>query len=275
MLYLDAITKNPSAQAQDGFPFNLPALKGLDELRFERPVTFFIGENGSGKSTLIEAIAAGINAVAVGAADIGRDPTLVAPRALAKTFRFARRHAPKTKLFFRAEDAFGFTKRVIENLAELESDAQEMQRKFRDGSYGQKLAVGAVRGQKRALEARYGANPDGYSHGETFLEILKSRLVPGGLYLLDEPETPLSPIRILALMSLMKDCVDESCQFIIATHSPILMAYPDAQILEFSERGIHPVEWLDTEHVSITRSVLADPEGFLRKVWWREEEKGD
>jgi predicted ATPase len=266
MPFLDAITKNESAPGAEGFPFDLPALRGFEKLSFESPVTFFIGENGSGKSTLLEAIAAGVGAVAVGADDIARDPTLEAARALAKSFRFVRRRAPKTKLFFRAEDAFGFTKRVIRQMAELDRETAELKAQFAEGSYAQRLAMGATSGQRGALAGRYGENPDARSHGETFLEILKTRIVPKGLYLLDEPETPLSPTRILALMALMKDAIADEAQFIIATHSPILMAFPGAEILEFSADGITKVGWEETEHVALTRAFLANPERYLRRL---------
>ena len=266
MPFLDSITRNNAAEVGEGFPFNLPALRNFEKLEFAKPITFFIGENGSGKSTLIEAIAAGMNAVAVGAADTARDPTLAGPRVLAKSFRFVRRQAPKAKLFFRAEDAFGFTKRVIADIAELQAEEEAFREKLPDGSYGQRLAMGAMRGQHAALTRRYGENPDGFSHGETFLNVLKSRIVPSGLYLLDEPETPLSPARILALMALLKDGVEQGSQFVIATHSPMLMAMPESEIFEFSPDGISRIAWDETEHVRITRAFLADPEKYLRRL---------
>lgn len=266
MPFLDSITRNSAAATGDGFPFDLPALRDFSTLEFSKPITFFIGENGSGKSTLIEAIASGMNAVAVGSADTARDPTLAGPRALAKSFRFVRRRAPKTKLFFRAEDAFGFTKRVIADIAELEAEEEGFRKKLPDGSYGQRLATGAIRGQRAALTRRYGDNPDGFSHGETFLGVLKSRIVPGGLYLLDEPETPLSPARILALMALLKDGVEQGSQFIVATHSPMLMAMPESEIFEFSPQGIARIAWDETEHVKITRAFLSDPAKYLRRL---------
>lgn len=266
MPFLDSITRNRAIEAGEGFPFNLPALAKFSSLEFKAPVSFFIGENGSGKSTLLEAIAAGMNAVAVGSADTTRDPTLAGPRALAKSFRFVRRRAPKVKLFFRAEDAFGFTKRVIADIAELEAEEEAFRGKLPDGSYGQRLATGAMRGQRNALARRYGENPDGFSHGETFLNVLKSRIVPNGLYLLDEPETPLSPTRILALMALVKDGVEQGSQFIIATHSPMLMAMHSSEIFEFSSQGIARIAWDETEHVRLTRGFLADPEKYLRRL---------
>lgn len=266
MPFLSTIRRDSEAQAGEGFPFDLPALRGFSSLEFEKPITFFIGENGSGKSTLLEAIASGMNAVAVGSADTTRDPTLEAPRSFAKSLRFVRRRAAKVKLFFRAEDAFGFTKRVIADIAALEAEEAAFREKLPDGSYGQRLATGAMRGQRAALTQRCGENPDGFSHGETFLNVLKSRIVPDGLYLLDEPETPLSPSRILALMALIKDSITQGSQFIIATHSPMLMAMPDSQILEFSQQGISGSAWDETEHVRITRSFLADPDKYLRRL---------
>jgi len=263
MAYLDRLSFTDPASLPGGFPFDLPVIESLESLDFERDVTFFIGENGSGKSTLLEAIAVGMKCPAIGLADTARDPLLEPARQLAAHLRFSRRQKPKRRLFFRAEDAMGFTRRVMEDM----SDLSEMEAHFEENlsGYGKQLATGAVRGQRGALSSRYGENPDARSHGEWFLHMLRERLQPGGLYLLDEPETPLSPIHQLSLLALIKDAVAESCQFIIATHSPILMALPGARILNF-ELDIRPVEWEDTEHVAITRGFLNDPESFLRRL---------
>ena len=118
-LYLDSIRPRAPFPADAGFPFSLPLIRDLDELRFTAPATFFVGENGSGKSTLLEAIAAGLDAVAIGSAAIARDPTLAAARALGKALRFVRKRHPKRKAFLRAEDVFGFTKRVAEDIGGL------------------------------------------------------------------------------------------------------------------------------------------------------------
>lgn len=265
-MFLDRLERAENQLMPEGFPGSIRVLGELRALDFSSPVTFFIGENGSGKSTLLETIGIGVGAVAVGSADLSRDSTLAAQRSFAKCFRFVRRHAPKTKMFFRAEDAFGFTKRVIDSMAELTADADYFRQKFAEGSYAQKLAVGAVEGQRGALAGRYGKNPDGFSHGETFLSVLKSRIVPNGLYLLDEPETPLSPARVLALMAIIADGVKAGSQFIIATHSPVLMALPDAEILEFAPGGINKIAWEETEHVRLTRSFLNDPQNYLRRL---------
>lgn len=247
----------------DGFPFTLPVIETLETLAFESPVTFFVGENGSGKSTLIEAIAAGMTCPCVGAADVARDPMLEDARRLAAFLTFRRSRNPRHRLFFRAEDAIGFTRRVSADIAEL-AELEDHYDKTLEG-YGRQLARGAARGQRVALESRYGKNPDARSHGEWFLEIIKSRIHDDGLYLLDEPETPLSPIHQLSLLSLLQDQASRNCQFIVATHSPILMALPGATILNFDQR-IEPIAWEDVEHVAVTRAFLNDPESFLRHL---------
>ncbi len=271
-VYLTEIRHRPDFPAgkdggpDAGFPFDLPAVRALDGLTFDAPVTFLVGENGCGKSTVIETLAAGLRAVAVGSYDLARDPTLGHARALAGTLRFVRRQTPKRVMFFRAEDAFGFTKRVAWELDELGDLERDFAAELPDGSYGQKLAVGVARGQRAALAGRYGDDPDAASHGETFLHLLTERIKPNGLYILDEPETPLSPSRALALLSLLMRMAGEGCQFVVATHSPILMALPGATILQLDRDGIHRVAWDEVEHVAVTRAFLNNPQGYLMEL---------
>lgn len=266
-MYLDAIRPRPGIAERDGFPFALPLIRDLEELIFEAPVTFFVGENGSGKSTLLEALAVGMKSVAVGSHDLARDPTLEHARALADTLIFSRKRRARQTMFFRAEDAFGFTSRVTREMRELRDLELEFKDKFEDGSYGQTLAMGAARGQRTGFASRYGEDPDARSHGESFLDLLIGRIHPRGLYFLDEPETPLSPARILGLISLIKDRIADDCQFVIATHSPILMAFPGADIRLFTPDGtIRPSSWDEIEHVSLTKAFLNDPENFLRRL---------
>ncbi|MCA9971103.1 MAG: AAA family ATPase, partial [Anaerolineales bacterium] len=121
-------------------------------------------------------------------------------------------------------------------------------------------------GELQAMRGQYGRAIDTYSHGESFLELFQQRLRPGGLYLLDEPEAPLSPLRQLSLLSLLKTAVAEGSQFLIATHSPILMAFPDAAILSFDAAPLQPVAYEELEHVTLTRDFLNDPAAFLRHL---------
>ena len=262
-MYLSSVRRR-QRQDDSGFPWTVPVVGGLDLLEFTTAVTFFVGENGSGKSTVLEGIAAGVRAIAVGSADLDKDDSLQAARAFASGFRFERRGQPRTKLFFRAEDVFGFTRRMLHTMQDLTAMEDEFRKAFPDGSYGQRLAMGAVRGQRQELEGRYGENPDARSHGEVFLGLLASRLVPGGLYLLDEPEAPLSPRGILQLIALLKDRVGKDCQFVIATHSPMLMALPDSTIYVFSGNAVTATPYAEVEHVQLTKSFLENPQRFLR-----------
>jgi predicted ATPase len=228
-------------------------------------VTFLVGENGSGKSTLLEGLASGMDAVAAGGRDMKRDETLAAARAFAGGFRFTRKKHAKTRMFLRAEDVFGFVQRVNATMSDLSDMEREVDGRIK-GEYGRTLARGVAQGQRGALSESYGEDADAQSHGETFLSVLTRRLVPNGLYFLDEPEVPLSPLRVLALMALIKDAVEEGSQFIVSTHSPILMAQPGAEILLLKDGCVAPVPYDEIEHVQFTRAFLNDPQKYLRHV---------
>jgi predicted ATPase len=264
-LFLERITRRDDAPRGDEFPWNLPVFAALESLRFKAPVTFLVGENGCGKSTLLEAMAVGVEATAAGQHQPLDDETLGPARLLASGFRFGRKAFPKRKLLFRAEDILGFTRGVVTNLDDMRGIELDLNSNLHDG-YGKDLALAAVSGQRRQLEIAYGKAPHARSHGETFLAILRQRLKPGGLYFLDEPEAPLSPARVLELMALIRDCVALKCQFIIASHSPMLMAQPDAQILSFQDDKILPVPWAQLEHVNLLRAFLNRPEQFLAEL---------
>ena len=256
MIRLQSISLKPAAKERSGFPFDLPLIKKLDQLDFHSPVTFFVGENGSGKSTLLEAIGAGVKLATVGGDDVERDETLENARALGRQLKFSWLNKTHRGFFLRAEDFFNFARRLQTMMKELQEIAGSMEG----------MGVGAVLGQRQALIERYGENLDANSHGESFLKLFQSRFVAGGLYLLDEPEAPLSPQRQLALMAMLKEMVDQDAQFIIATHSPILMAFPGARILSFDDHPVREVDYDDVEHVSLTRAFLNNPQSFLRRL---------
>lgn len=250
-----------------GFPFDVPALAGLD-LEIERPVTFLVGENGSGKSTLLEGLALAARIVGVGSQALDRDPTLAAVRPLADALRLTWNRRTHRGFFMRAEDFFGFVRRVRREVAEFERDAARLEAENRDmapADLGRML--GAHLGSAGALRERYGDDIDARSHGEQFLAFFQARVVPDGLYLLDEPEVALSPTSQLAFLSLLMESVRErGCQFIIATHSPMLMALPDAAILGFDGGPARQLPYEEVEHANITRDFLNDPGRFLRHL---------
>ena len=249
------------------FPFTVPAIKSLGRLTFPTAVTFFVGENGSGKSTLLEGIAASANLPTVGAEDIRKDETLGSQAFLGKVLRLTWDRRTMRGFFLRAEDFFGFAKRQSALRAELLRRLDEIEVDFAESSaYARGLAMGPVKSSLADMERRYGKNLDENSHGQSFLKLFQSRFVPLGLYLLDEPEAPLSPQSQLALMVMMQDMIAQGGQFVIATHSPILLAYPGATIYSFDHVPVERVEYDALEHVNLTRDFLNAPGRFLRAL---------
>ncbi len=260
-----------SGPASDRFPWSVPLLHAFRDVRFRSAVTFIMGENGSGKSTFLEALAIASNAVAVGATDLGSDTTFAGARAFADTLTLtnAAHRPPSSRLFFRAEDALGFGRRVESQMAELEEMAAAIDAEAEadgDVAGGKRRAAGYLRGERRELAKRYGVDPHAQSHGEAFVRILSGRLVPKGLYFLDEPETPLSPTRVLALMVMLRTSVRAGSQFVIATHSPMLAALPGASILLIDGDRFVETPYEELEHVRVTRDFLNAPERYLRHL---------
>ncbi|HET7559019.1 MAG TPA: AAA family ATPase [Limnochordia bacterium] len=263
-MQLSQIAYRPGAGRPSTYPFNLPAVRTLDELPFAGPVTCFVGENGSGKSTLLEAIACAAELPTIGAVPLVEDETAAGSRALGARLRLSWARRTRRGFFMRAEDFIGFTRGLRVQKRGLAEDLVQVEAEFAERSdYARGLAMGPLRGSLAALESRYG-DLDARSHGESFLDVFRSRFVPDGLYLLDEPETPLSPQSQLALAVMLHDAVARGAQFIIATHSPILMAYPDAAILSFDRDRISRVPYDAVEHVGLYRQVLRDPVQFMR-----------
>jgi len=214
------------------YPFSLPAVRTLETLPFHPDVTFFVGENGMGKSTLLEAIAV-----------LSR----FNPEGGSKNVQFSTRETQSNladylksgKSFKAAKDGYFLRAESFYNVASYIDDVEYT------GSYGGK-----------SLHAQ--------SHGESFLSLLQYRFNGNGLYLLDEPEAALSPTRQLAVLALIHKLVKANSQFIIATHSPILMAYPNARILRFSEAGINEVRYEDTDNYRVTKDFFEHREQMLR-----------
>lgn len=216
----------------DAYPFCLPALQHLDTLHFDSPVTFFVGENGSGKSTIMEALALGLGFNAEGGSRNFRFNTRESHSSLHTCLRITKGiRRPRTDFFLRAESFYN-TASYVDDVGATEY-------------YGNK-----------SLHAQ--------SHGESFMALLMQRFGKDGLYLLDEPEAALSPSRQLAMLRRMYDLVKLGSQFIIATHSPILLAFPEARIYALSPDGIDTVAYKETEPYRVTREFLQQPEKILQ-----------
>jgi predicted ATPase len=269
MIHLRAVALRPAAgDADDAYPFAVPAVAALRDtpLTFDAPVTFLVGENGTGKSAILEGLACAAGSIAIAGDDPRRDPTLTAARALGDRLHLTWRARTQRGFFLRAEDFFGFAKYVATLRAGLEADLAALESEPGPRTYGRELARGVFRNQLGELR-RTDLVVNETSHGESFLALFQRRFVPRGLYLLDEPEAPLSPVRQLALLALLRQMVDAGeSQFIIATHSPLLMAFPGAAIFSLDGGEARRVAWNDLEHVAVTRDFLNNPEAFLRHL---------
>lgn len=254
------------------FPFTVPSIAALEALDLAAPVTLLVGENGTGKSTFLEALAIAAELPAVGSARLGADPTLGPQRRLANRMRLSWRKRTRRGFFLRAEDFFGFQKRLAEQRAEHEAELGRIDRELASASdRARALAKGPHRSSLADMARRYGENADAASHGEAFLRLFAARLAPLGLYLLDEPEAALSPQSQLGFLAMVRDALAQGSQFVIATHSPILMATPGATILSFDETPVRPVRFEDLASVSLVRDFLQAPERYLRRIWHEDE----
>ncbi|MBI9045050.1 MAG: AAA family ATPase [Anaerolineaceae bacterium] len=223
--YLRKIRINwPEVEDTAIYPFSIPAISALAEIEFHADVTFLIGENGSGKSTLLEAIALALGFGAEGGTKNvqiqSTDDISVLWKQLKLEKSFLR---PKDNYFLRAESFY--------NVATYMDETNYL------GGYGGK-----------SLHAR--------SHGEAFFSALTDKLRGNGLYIFDEPEAALSPSRQMSALTAIHVLVQAESQFIIATHSPILMAYPHSKILELTETGVSEVSYEETAHFTITKKFL-------------------
>jgi predicted ATPase len=271
--HLRSVERKPGGgggDAHDGaFPFSVPAICTLERLDLDNPVTFFVGENGSGKSTLLEGIAVAARLPTVGAADVAADETLATQRSLGRALRLAWSHRAVRGFFLRAEDFFGFAKRLAREREEMVTRIREVQAEYQAADRSRTalgLALKPFHASLADMERRYGVDLDANSHGESFLKLFQNRFVPGGLYLLDEPEAPLSPQSQLALLAMLTDMVAQEAQFIIATHSPVVLAFPGARIYSFDQTPVREVAYEELDHVVLTRDFLNNREQYLRRL---------
>jgi predicted ATPase len=249
------------------FPFSVPVIRHLEPIEISRTVTLLVGENGSGKSTLLEGIAAAANLPAVGSEAVDNDETLAAQRELGRSLSLTWNRRVKRGFFLRAEDFFGYTKTLSKMRAEFLSEMARIDVEYEGRSaYVKGLAKSPFAASLADMERRYGVNLDANSHGQSFLKLFRSRFVPDGLYLLDEPEAPLSPQSQLALIAMIGDMLKEGAQFIIATHSPILLGFPGATIYSCDRAPVERVEFEELEGVSLVRDFLNGRERFLRHL---------
>lgn len=247
------------------FPFSLELIQNLETIKLTKPVTFFVGENGVGKSTILEGLAYASGVPAVGELRIDDDPLMEPARKLGKMMSLRYQDRTSAGFFVRAEDFLGFVKNILRSIAELDQEIETLKAEW-EGGGDINLALGPLLGERKAYTDRYTENFNAMSHGEGFLHFFKNRITGKGLYLIDEPEAALSPARQLSLIKIILDGVKRGSQFIIATHSPIIMAMPDAQILEFADHKITEVVYKETGHYQLSKAFFDAPEVFFKEL---------
>lgn len=234
--------RRDSVESFEKYPFSLPVVRKLNTLEFTQPVTFIVGENGSGKSTLLEAFAIAWGFNPEGGGRNFNFQTRRAHSELAKHLRIVRGvKRARDGFFLRAESFFNV--------------ASEIERLDEEPGGGPSIT-----------EAYGGVSLHRQSHGESFTALLRDRFRGNGFYILDEPEAALSPSRQLRALQRIHDLVHLHSQFIIATHSPIMMSYPGAAILALDDGILQPVAYEETEHFNVTRQFLNNHEAMLREL---------
>lgn len=251
---------------QDIYPFNIKPIKNTKELDLSNKITIFVGDNGAGKSTLLQAIAYYNNSINVSGNSLDSN-YYESIQKLATKMKLIYRVKTRAGFFFSGEEFITYINSLKMMKLQLQKDLEEIKREFEGkDAYSLKLALGPIRKSLYELEDKYTGELGQKSHGEGFLEFFKARMHQKGIYLFDEPETPLSAVNQYQLVVLITDLVRNGSQVIIATHSPILMALKDAKIYNFTENSIKEIKYEDIESVQFMKHFLNDKDNFIERL---------
>jgi predicted ATPase len=253
-----------NAEKLHPFPFNIPAVQYAREVALNNKVTVFVGDNGCGKSTLLESIAYHLNLPLIGGY-IKSHPGFEAARIIEPYLAIEWKRQTSKGFFFRAEDFSDFINSVEKEKNKIAGDLSELKGVVDDSIINE--MSDSMNYKLFLMRKNYGENMQAFSHGEAYLKILQTRIGDKGIYLLDEPEAALSPLKQLSLISFILDVLkDKNAQFIIATHSPILMGIPNASLYEIQENEMKLVSYTETDHYRITKTFLDNPEYYLKHL---------
>jgi predicted ATPase len=239
--FLIDVRKKALSTNNSGYPFCLPAVQHLTKLDFHPQVTFLVGENGSGKSTLLEAIAIEFGFNPEGGSKNFNFATEASYSELHKFITLSKGATkPRNSYFLRAESFYN----VASNIDQLDREGEG----------------------KKIIDFYGGISLHKQSHGESFWTLFTERFSGHGLYLLDEPEAALSPQRQFAFLARLHQLVQEGSQFIIATHSPILLSYPNSIIYEITKDKTTRIKYSNTEHTQLYKAFLNNPDSVLKEL---------
>lgn len=246
------IQMGPQGPLPLAYPCSVPVAG--ERLLLEKPVTILVGDNGSGKTTLMELLAAKTNSVRIGNARSEKQRQIA--RA-AENYRIVRRKKESRSFFFSAEDFIKYIEWHESERGKLAEELERVDREYEPGSYAHSQARMAFAHELADMEGMYERELGQSSHGEGFYTFFRSRLIEGGLYLLDEPEAALSLQNQYALALQIYESARRGCQFIVSTHSPIISGIPDADILEIRGGSIVRTTWEELESISFLKMFLA------------------
>jgi len=245
------------------FPFNIAAVQFARQIQLDKRVTIFIGDNGCGKSTLLESIALNLNLPLIGG-HIKDHAGFEAARLLQPYIEIEWKHQTHKGFFFRAEDFSDFVNSVENENRKIANDLIDLKGKVDDSIINQMSE--SMNYSLHRMRKDYGENMQAFSHGEAYLKILQTRIGDKGIFILDEPEAALSPLRQLSLIFFIIEVLrNRNTQFIISTHSPILMGIPEALIYEIRGDSMEQVSYKETDHYRITNTFLNNPDVYLRE----------
>lgn len=250
------------------FPFDLPFYQ-VDHLDFINSVTFFVGENGSGKSTLLELIQEKIGLIRIEQSSATLALLRQSLHEAKKSISLVYKQGLPKGFYFGAEDFTSYIHQLTAMKHEAKEELGRVEKEYANRSvFARNQAASPYQRDISEMERLYDKDLLTSSHGEAYLSFFSSRIRANELYILDEPETPLSVQNQLALMVLIHEAVKKGCQFIIATHSPILLSYPNASIYELSnQKGIEPLSYQEVSQVQLLKQFLASPEAFFHHMF--------
>lgn len=265
MIFLREMTLRPPVSTTS-YPFSSQVMRSFGSLAFNRPVTVLCGENGSGKTTLIELAAAGVGAYTIGASGNRREKSRLF-KAASRKMRYTLNKRPARSFYFSAEDFVRYLDERSEMHKEAENALSEISEGYEGRSeYAKGLAAMPHQATLAQMDEQYSRDLLEASHGEGFLSFFGARLAPNGLYLLDEPEGALSFSNQLGLLALIDRAIHMDCQVIMATHSPVLCAFPNAQLLSVEDGQVIDTRYDSLESIRFLKYFLANRNGVMRKA---------
>ena len=265
MLYLTSLIKRKIHYNTSDYPFSVEAVNNMDQMEFKYPITLLCGDNGCGKTTLMEILACKTSAIRVNAA-FRESPKTDAIQKIEDTFRIYMRRPARKNFYFSGEEFIKYIEWIESTKQDAREALKEIEDTYEKGSYAAKLASQPHLDTLASLSGMYATSLAKQSHGEGFIDFFQNRLIRNGLYLLDEPEAALSYENQYALSIMIMDAVEDGCQFIISTHSPIIAGIPSASIYDISQGKIKSSSYEELDNIRFLKLFMKQRERMFSSI---------